>query len=210
MVTKQVFAKLESRVACLEAGGLASAQIGWLQEQVNRLDSGRKSLSFAAFADSFAATRLRAIEKHLHEHVGSHVQVVSVDHLWKGAPGNRAMGPLSIVELASNAIRENVLTKLSGANATSLTDSTGKKVDVGRAKTALQLKRNASLKQASDVLKKDARAKGQTIEIVWRLEEVNGARSKVRGVKVGTVMACLQSENDMCGTFQAPFADVTL
>ena len=132
------------------------------------------------------------------------------NHLWKGAPGNRSMGPLSIVELASNAIRENCLTKLSGANATSLTDSTGKNVDVGRAKTALQLKRNASLKQAADVLKKDARTKGQTVEIVWRLEEVNGARSKDRGVKVGAVMAFVQAEKDITGTFQTPFADVTL
>ena len=103
-----------------------------------------------------------------------------------------------------------MLSKLNVANATSLTDSTDKKVDVGRAKTALQLKRNASLKQACDVLKKDTRNKGQTVEIVWHLEEVNGARSKDRGVKVGAAMAFVQKEKDMSGTFQTPFADVTL
>ena len=127
MVTKQVFVKLESRVASLEAGGLASAQVSWLQEQVSRLDSGRKSLSFAGFVDGNAQSRLSSIEKHLKEHVGSHVQVVSVDHIWKGGPGNRSMGPLSIVELASNSIRENVLTKLNEGEATGLNDLTGKK-----------------------------------------------------------------------------------
>ena len=57
MVTKQAFVKLESRVASLEAGGLASAQVSWLQDQINRLDSGRKSLSFAGFGDSIGAPR---------------------------------------------------------------------------------------------------------------------------------------------------------
>ena len=91
-----------------------------------------------------------------------------------------------------------------------LNDSTGKKVDVGRAKTALQLKRNASLKQASDVLKKDSRCKGQTVEIAWRVDGVDGARSKDRGVKVGNAMAFLQTEKDMTGQFQSPFQNVTL
>ena len=59
-------------------------------------------------------------------------------------------------------------------------------------------------------LKKDARTKGQTVDIVWRLDEVNGARSKDRGVKVGVAMASLQTEKDMSGSFQTPFADVTL
>ena len=92
-------------------------------------------------------------------------------------------------------IRENALKKFTDVNAT-LNDSTGKKVDVGRAKTALQLKRNASLKQASDVLKKDSRCKGQTVEIAWRVDGVDGARSKDRGVKVGHSLSSDRAGHD--------------
>ena len=74
-------------------------------------------------------------------------------------------------------------------------------------KLPFQLKRNASLKQAADVLKKDARVKGQTVEIDWCVEEVNGARSRDRGVKVAAVIAFVQTEKAMSGTFQKPFAE---
>ena len=101
--------KLELRVASLETGGLTEAQASWQQEQDSRVDAGRRSLSFAGFADDNDPRRLENIEKRLKDTVGSDVRVISVDHIWKGAPGSRAMRPLSIVKLASNSIRESLL-----------------------------------------------------------------------------------------------------
>ena len=73
-------------------------------------------------------------------------------------------------------MRESALNKIGDGK---LDDGKGGKVGVQRAKTSLQLKRNASLTKACDKLKKDVRCKEASVEIVWKID---GSRD--RGVKV--------------------------
>ena len=76
-------------------------------------------------------------------------------------------------------------------------------VSIKRAKIAWQLKRNASLKQAVDRLKKDGKLQGKEPVIACLIEG-----TKDRAVKIGDVVAFLQTPNDACGNFLAPYQNV--
>ena len=85
-----------------------------------------------------------------------------------------------------------------------LTDSTGAKISVKRAKTAFQLKRNASLIKASELLKKDDRCKNKSVAIVWKMDG-----SKDRVVRVDGRDAFRQRQNDTNGSFLPPFENLS-
>ena len=74
-----------------------------------------------------------------------------------------------------------------------------------RAKSSLQFQRNASLRKAADALKKDDKVKNEIVSIEWLLEG-----SKVREVKVGSVVAFRQKVGDVTCSFLAPFAHVSV
>ena len=89
------------------------------------------------------------------------------------------MSQLSVVELSSRDVRERVLKKVDERGG-SMAEDDSNKVSIKRAKIQWQLKRNASLKKASELLKKDPRAKDKEVTIEWQMEG-----TKNRAVKVG-------------------------
>ena len=86
------------------------------------------------------------------DQIGCENEIRSMDHIWTGPIGNRSVGPITIVEIASRNVREAVLKKFKEANST-MKDAKGGNISVGRAKTSLQLKRNGALKQALKFMK---------------------------------------------------------
>jgi len=207
MVSRSDFSVLEGKVQELQIGGLPSPQLAWFQEQINRNDPANRCLCFAGFKDSSVEARVTSIETFM-QNADVDAKVQSFDHIWSGPQGNRSLTPLVIVELSSRQVREQTLKKLQ-ANST-MKDSGDNKISVARAKTASQLKRNASLKKACDLLKKDGRTNGLTVEIKWLIEFPDGTKSKDRAVTVGDEVAFLQLPSDLTGVFQKSFCNLTV
>ena len=207
MVSRSDFSVLEGKVQELQVGGLPSPQLAWFQEQINRNDPANRCLCFAGFKDSTVESRATSIETFM-QNAGVDAKIQSFDHIWSGPQGNRSLTPLCIVELSSRQVREQTLKKLQ-ANST-MKDSGDNKISVARAKTASQMKRNSSLKKACDLLKKDGRTNGLTVEIKWLIELPDGTKSKDRAVTVGDEVAFLQIPSDLTGSFQKSFCNLTV
>jgi len=203
MVTKEVFQNLEERVATLEVGGLANPDFAWLQQQVGRMDPANRSLAFTGFVEKDLGKRRSLINSYM-DHIGCEQEIRSMDHIWTGPIGNRSVGPITIVEVASRNVREEILKKLKETTSTRK-DAAGGNISVGRAKTSLQLKRNGALKQAMKLVKQDARAEGKSVEICWLTEG-----SKDRTVKIGDQVVFRQTSTDIAGEFVAPFQNIRL
>ena len=139
MVSSVQFGVLEARVQKLEAGGLASSEISFLQQQVNRLDPANRSLAFTGFKSTSANGRNALIQNFLTT-TSSDPRVLNIEHIWKGPPGDRSMSSLSIVELSCRNEREALLKQLMQDKST-LTEDDTNVVSVQRAKTAFPLKR---------------------------------------------------------------------
>ena len=67
------------------------------------------------------------------------------------------------------------------------------------------MKRNTALRKAMDVLKKDSRASGKDVKILWKFED----GSKNRAVMVGSEQGFLQNSAEMTGNFFGRFSDVS-
>ena len=201
MVTKEIFQSLEVRVCKLEAEGAPNVEVSWLQSQVGRLDPANKSLCLRGFKEDDPRARTKRIESIL-ESVGAKGELVHVEHIWKGPPGQRSVSEMSTVELSSRQAREEALKKLTQDN--SKLDGASGVLKVARAKTSTQLKRNSCLTRAADILKKDGRNNGKTVEICWKVDG-----SKDRQVQVAGQVAFSQTSSDLAGRFLAPFEALT-
>ena len=127
---------------------------------------------------------------------------MSIEHVWTGPPGQRKISPNALVEFASRSIREACLTKLSGADSNLKTDGV---LTCNRAKNAVQLKRNASLVRACEILKKDTRCKSKKIEICWKKEDV---KDKSRSVVIDGSPVFDQNVSELSGSFSCVFLDL--
>ena len=107
-----------------------------------------------------------------------------------------------MIELSSRRVRENVLQAVGQIK---LSDTAAGDVSVTRAKTAFQLKRNSSFMKACDELKKDARCRGKTMEIAWKIDG-----TKDRGIKSDGQLIFLQTPEDTTGKGRAPFQDFSV
>ena len=201
-VTKVVFDSLEARVASLEQIGVKSPEVSWLKDQVNRLDPCNKCISFKGFQTSSAPERNICLQKYLEEVLGN-PRVQSIEHISGWIDGVRKMTPVSIVEFASRSVREEVL-KLANEKL-SFRDNTGAVLTAQRAKSAVQRKRNAALGQAFDLLKKHETAKGKTVELAWKIEDLDAKDKGLRGVRVNGSFVFRQELGDISGVFSAPF-----
>ena len=177
MVTKTVIAKLEERVAALEKTGVPNTQNVWMQQQqqMSRLDPANNSLFSTGIVQNNAKTRADILRQIIKD-TGDDSQISNIEDLWTGPPGKRVITSNVIVEFSSRYVRESVLVKL--AKEDSPMKSAGK-ITCSRAKTSVQLKRDGSLKQVCNVLKKDSRCKDKTVTIIWQIEG-----SKDRSVEV--------------------------
>ena len=117
-----------------------------------------------------------------------------MEHIWSGPVGKRVITPNVVVEFSSRTVREDVLQKLNREN--SLMTSGGK-ITCNRAKTAIQLKRNACLMKACNLLKKDNRCKNKSVNIVWQKQD----GTKDRAVEVDGIPIFNQSISDLTGAF---------
>ena len=180
-------------------GSGSSAQVSFLQQQVNRLDPANKCLSFNSWTSKSTSGRKALIESYV-EGICPGTSILSIEHVWTGPPGKREIGPISFVEFSSRSVRESILKYVQ--QAAPLKEDDKNTIGIQRAKIAWQLKRNSSLKKAEEILKKDARAKGQTCKIDWQVEE-----SKTRTVSVGDVVAFSQDIGDQTGCFVEAFAN---
>ena len=78
-------------------------------------------------------------------------------------------------------------------------------ISIKRAKIAWQLKRNACLRKAVDVLKKDDKAKSENVFVDWLVED-----TKHREIKIGSAVAFRQKIDDVSGSFLPPFAHLSV
>ena len=204
-VTKVVFESLEARVANLEQVGIQSPEVSWLKDQVNRLDPSNKCIAIKNFGTQSGSERDVCIQKFLEDNLGN-PRVQSIEHISGWVDGVRKMTPVSVVEFASRTVREEVL-KLAGQKL-AYRDNTGAVLAVERAKTALQRKRNTALGKAFDLLKKHGAAKGQKVEISWKIEGLAANEKGLRGVKVNDTLVFRQQVGDVGGVFSSPFEDL--
>ena len=165
MISEPRFVQLEQEVQKLKQGGLPNKEMHWMQDQINRLDPANKCLALKGITEFDLTKRTAAIDA-LIRPLG--VTPVSIDHVWTGPPGNRRMGPISLVEFSSRTSREAVLKTLGG-------DKTTNNTDIGpilfiRAQTSMQRKRNSALGAAFDLLKKDPRCRNKIPKIEWKIE----------------------------------------
>ena len=198
MVTKTVFAKLEERVAALEKTGVQNIQNVWLQQQMSCLDPANKSLFFTGIVQNNAKTRADILRQIIKD-TGEGSQITNIEDLWTGLPGKRVITSNVIMEFSFRSVSESVLAKL--AKEDSPMKSAGK-ITCSRAKTSVQLKRNGSLKQVCNVLKKDSRCKDKTVTIIWQIEGSND-----RSVEVDGHPIFHQKLSDLTGIFDSQFQD---
>ena len=164
---------------------------------MGRLDPANKSLCFRGVKAANPQTRTTCIERIL-ESVNAKNQILNIEHVWKGPPGQRVISEICIVELSNRQTREAALKKLTEDN--SKLDTGDGSLTVARAKTSMQLKRNGCLTKAADLLKKDSRNKNKTVEICWKMDD-----AKSRQVQVDGQIAFQQLASDLVGRFMAPF-----
>ena len=108
------------------------------------------------------------------------------------------------MEFASRAIREQVLGKFQGK---SIKDSEQGELQFSRAKTQTQLSRNAALRDAAEILKKDSRVGKLPVEIIWQKTD---KKDRSREVQVNSMVVFSQSKDDLSGQFLGKFADLQL
>ena len=204
LVSQVEFKRLEKRLDDLEAGCLPTVQIDFLQEQLNRLDPANKSLCFAGFKSTSSNGRDAQIKAFLKDIMAEDLNICQIQHIFKGPVGSRSMSQLSVVEFSSRDLRERVLKKVDERGG-SMPEDDSNNVSIKRAKIQWQLKRNASLKKASEILKKDPRAKDKEVTIEWQMEG-----TKDRAVKIGADVVFLQNKTDATGKFQKPFDSLIL
>ena len=164
MVTKELFATLETRVAALEtkaSTGGSNIDAAWMQGQMSRLDPANKTLFVKGLKQDNPTTRQTILEEYI-AGAGFKEDIVSIEHVWSGPAGQRKISPNALVEFRSRFVREACLIKLNATNSNLKTDGI---LTCNRAKTAVQLKRNGSLIRALELFKKDARCKDKKIDI---------------------------------------------
>ena len=152
LVSRVDFEALEEKVKELQSGGFAIPQSSFLRDQTNRLDPANKSLCFSGFKSTSTEARTTVIRAFL-DSQGVNGSNHQIQHVYQGPPGARKLSSIAIVELFSRDVREEVLKKVL-QNKTTIAEADKNTVSLNRAKTAWQLKRNANLKKALEVLKK--------------------------------------------------------
>ena len=204
MVSKEMFDSLASRVAMIELNpdGKIGSEVSSLRKQLARLDPAHRSIRIAGFELSQTEDRMKFIEESLSKM--SLPKMVSIDHLYKGPAGNRSLSSSCLVEFASRAIREQVLGKFQGS---SIKDSKQGELQFSRAKTQTQLSRNAALRDAAEILKKDSRVGKLPVEIIWQKTD---KKDRSREVQVNSTVVFSQSKDDLSGQFLGKFADLQI
>ena len=202
MVSRHMFDQLESRVTALENQGVVHPDMSFLRQQVNRLDPAHRSVRVRGFKQTDTKERKKSIDQILHD-LG--MSASRIEHIYKGPKGSRSLADMCIMEFTSHDDREHVLKEFDKRDKSQ--DLIIGKLEVDRAKPQMQLKRNAALRDAEKVLKKDSKNQNQKIEIVWRKAD---AKDKVREVTVNGKAAFTQSPDDMIGNFLVPFTDLKI
>ena len=81
------------------------------------------------------------------------------------------------------------------------------KLEITRAKTQIQLSRNAALRQAEEILNKDSRIKNKKEEVIWQKED---KKNRTREVHVDSRIIFIQSKDDLTGNFLDEFANLRI
>ena len=176
---------------------VANPEIKQLRQQIARLDPANKSIRVRGFKAEAIPARVACIEKELQGLGASHF---TIEHIYKGPAGQRVLTDMCLIDLGSNSTREKVLKDLSSKPV--IKDQARGELNFDRAKTASQLQRNAILRKVQDLVKKDERARGKKVEIVWRMTDTT---NKDREITVENVSVFRQTIDDMKGSFLDPF-----
>ena len=201
MITKPVFESLANRVEALEKKSTTkpegdSDDLKLMRQQIMKLDPANRSIRCRGFKSENLTARLASIQAIL-DTLG--VKYASAEHIFKGPSGQRTATDMCIIEFSSNSVREQILKELLKKT---VKDDTNAVIVFDRAKTTMQLQRNAALRRAMDTLKKHRQYSDRDIKIFWKKENSNDKR---REVHVDGIPAFLQNIDDLSGTFVAPF-----
>ena len=175
-----------------------------LRQQLAKLDPAHKGLRFRGLKDESLKKRVEALEMILRD-AGLGLDdkpEFFLDHIYKGPSNARVLTDMCVVTFQSNSIREIVLKQVRGKTQYDLSRN---ELTIDRAKTASQLARNSALRRASDILKKDPRCTGKSVEIMWRMTDL---KNKSREVQVEGVPVFQQGLDDPSGIFVGIFADL--
>ena len=113
-------------------------------------------------------TRRAAIQQFMSSHSSFDY---SIGHFYKGPRGNRTLSKVSYLELPSEDIRTQLLTRIGSAATIN-----GAQVKFKKALTKVNAARNYSLRKAEELLKADSRCANLEVKASW---------VKPRGVTVG-------------------------
>ena len=164
---------------------------------LNTVDPAYKQIVFKQFPEDITAdARVAFIEELLHSH---HIKFLHIDHFFNGSKDNRKLTRASYVEFANPDAAIKALSQLGGA---------GKKFDISRSSScvlkraisALNRKRNWSLREAEKLIKSSALSRGKDVLLDW----------KSRSIKVNSTTAFNQEQNELKGSFLSPYDDLRL
>ena len=83
---------------------MANADIGWMQQQIAKLDPVNRSLAFREFHSKATEARTKCAEDFLNQ-IGLKNQIRNIEHVYTGPTDNRVMSSVAIVELAPRSVR---------------------------------------------------------------------------------------------------------
>ena len=163
-------------------------------------DPGNCTLAFKKIPKGvFAEDRLKVINDWMLDNF-SGIRVRDVVNVYCGPfPNGRTLTPMTLVELSSSDVRREVLEKIKVRKLSISLGGVELEVKKGLSENAIA--RNATLRKAADLLKKDARCASKAVKIVY---------DGYRGVTVDGVLAFDQPKGQELGGFVEPYLDFLL
>ena len=152
----------------------------------------KRQIVFKDFSDSISSNdRIQFIESLMDQYK---IKFNYIDHFFSGPKNSRKITKKSFVEFHSQQSAIKALEALGGKNKKfEITDS--ESCTLTTAITAINQKRNWSLRKASELIKESSLSSGKNVEINW----------KERRVIVDSKEVFLQSNQDLGGRFLNPY-----
>ena len=163
---------------------------------MNNLDPAQRQITFKGFEDMQAPARIAYLETLLQD---NQIRYSGIDHIFTGPKNNQLILGISFVKFSSSRATKEALQKLGGKNK-EFSVSENIKIKMKSAISAINLKRNWSIRQAHELIRNSPLSNNNSIEIDF----------KERKVLVGGSPAFTQSPNQLKGTFLKPFNSLRL
>ena len=141
------------------------------------------------------------IEKFVKDHFPNEASRISIDNIFSFKNGSRSITKVATCEFANRSTRDYVLSQIKEKNVP-CKEIDGNEFRVQNAKTRRQISRNWAVNKAKELLERDSRSQGKSVEIDWK----DPAAKNKRSVSANGQQAFVQNEDDFCGRFLEPYS----